>query len=47
MSGPILPSIQMLSGGASSGKVLMVIGVLVALVLVAKNSQAATAAPAK
>lgn len=42
MSGPIIPSVPMLSGGGS-GKVLMVIGVLVALAVVAKNQEAAAA----
>ena len=37
MTGPILPPIPMLSGGGN-GKVLMVIGILVALAVVAKNS---------
>lgn len=37
MSGPIPTPISMLSGGGN-GKVLMVIGILVALAVVAKNS---------
>lgn len=37
MTGPILPPIPMLSGGGN-GKVLLVIGILVALAVVAKNS---------
>lgn len=38
MTGPILPPIPMLSGGGN-GKVLLVIGILVALAAVAKNNQ--------
>jgi hypothetical protein len=40
VSGPILPPIPMLSGGGS-GKVLMVIGILVALAMVANQKKAA------
>ncbi len=43
MSGPILPPIPMLSGGGN-GQVLMVIGILVALALVAKANADKTAA---
>lgn len=46
MSGALIPSVPMLSGGGS-GKVLMVIGVLVALAVVAKNQEAAAAASVK
>lgn len=42
MSGPVIPSIPMLSGGGS-GKALMVIGVLVALAVVAKSQEPAVA----
>ena len=38
MSGPILPPIPMLSGGGN-GKVLMVIGLLVALAMAAHTSK--------
>ena len=34
-----IPAIPMLSGGSSSGKVLMVIGVLVALAVVANQKK--------
>lgn len=44
MSGPILPPIPMLTGGGS-GKVLMVIGILVALAMVAKANKDKTAMP--
>lgn len=43
MSGPILPPIPMLSGGDGSGKVLMVIGILVALAMVANANKTAPA----
>jgi hypothetical protein len=45
VSGPILPPIQMLTGGGSSGKVLMVIGILVALAMVAQANKDKAAMP--
>ena len=44
MTGPILPPIPMLTGG-SSGKVLMVIGILVALAMVAQANKDKAAMP--
>lgn len=45
MSGPILPPIPMLTGGGN-GQVLMVIGILVALAVMAKNQAPAVATAA-
>lgn len=44
MSGPILPPIPMLSGGGS-GKALMVIGILVALAMVAQANKSKATMP--
>lgn len=46
MSGAIFPPVPMLSNGGN-GKVLMVIGILVALAVVAKNQEAAASVKAK